>query len=469
MKITCEAKKMLADTHTPVSIYLKIRDHYLNTILLESNDSKSLENCFSFICADPISTFTIKNGNIQITNYDGSEYRPDIDLSAISALDHFINSFEIDHQNPAFAHLNNGIFGRCSFESFAYFDSFEYKKERKDLDIPDVHYSFYRYVIGIDHFKDELYVIENIPEGENAEIDKFVSLIQSQYLGMYDFQRNGDESSDLSDEDFIEMVKQAKAHCKRGDVFQLVLSRRFEQSFMGDDFNVYRALRSINPSPYLFYFDYGNYKLFGSSPEAQLIVKDGIAEVNPIAGTYKRTGKDEEDRNRAMELLEDPKENAEHIMLVDLARNDLGKNCQNVTVKELMEIEYFSHVIHLVSKVTGKLKPGTSLAQILADTFPAGTLSGAPKYKAIELIEKYEKTKREFYGGTIGFIDFNGNLNHAIVIRSFLSKHNTLYYQSGAGIVNDSVEVKELGELDNKLAALKNALVMAENIKLQVQ
>jgi len=268
----------------------------------------------------------------------------------------------------------------------------------------------------------------------------------------------------LPDIEFINFVKKAKEHCFRGDVFQLVLSRRFSQNFKGDEFNVYRTLRSINPSPYLFFFDYGDFKIFGSSPEAQLIVQDGKAEIHPIAGTFKKTGDDKKDLISAKELAKDPKENSEHVMLVDLARNDLSRNGTNVVVEKNREIQFYSHVIHLVSKVTCKMKTTTNTFRVVADTFPAGTLSGAPKHKALQLIDKYEKIKRNFYGGAIGYMDFNGNFNHAIIIRSFLSLNNQLHYQAGAGIVADSIPESELQEVYNKLGALDKALIQAEKI-----
>jgi len=223
-------------------------------------------------------------------------------------------------------------------------------------------------------------------------------------------------------------------------------------------------LRSINPSPYLFFFDYGDFKIFGSSPEAQLIVKDGKAEIHPIAGTYKRTGNDEQDAELAKQLAQDDKENSEHVMLVDLARNDLSRNGNLVNVETYREVQYFSHVIHLVSKVTGMKKADISTLKIVADTFPAGTLSGAPKHMAMQLIEKYEKTSRGYYGGAIGFMDFNGNFNHAIMIRTFLSKNHELHFQAGAGLVAASNADDELQETYNKLGALNKALEIAETI-----
>ena len=323
-------------------------------------------------------------------------------------------------------------------------------------------YSFYRFIIAINHFNDEMTLIENLEEGVESRLPTLETIINSQTFNTQKFDIVGEETSNCSNEDFKEYVVKAKQHCKRGDVFQLVLSRQFQQRFKGDEFNVYRALRSINPSPYLFYFDYGSFRLMGSSPEAQIKISDEKATINPIAGTFRRTGDMTEDIKLGKKLSEDKKETAEHVMLVDLARNDLSKHAEKVTVEVFKEVQYFSHVIHLVSTVQGKIK-GNPI-EIIGDTFPAGTLSGAPKYKAMELINKYENQTRGFYGGAVGIIGLNGSVNLAIAIRSFVSKNNTLYSQAGAGIVIHSDEEKELQEVNNKLAALKKALILAENI-----
>jgi anthranilate synthase component 1 len=331
-------------------------------------------------------------------------------------------------------------------------------------EIPEIRYNFFRYVLAINHLTNELLLFENIVNGGESEIDSVTSLLHNRNIATYVFGINGSESSNMTDEEYRHMVVKGKEHCFRGDVFQIVLSRQFCQSFTGDEFNVYRALRSINPSPYLFYFDYGSYKLFGSSPEAQIEVKEGKAYINPIAGTFRRTGNDREDQELAKKLAVDDKENAEHVMLVDLARNDLSLTTSKVTVEFYREIQFYSHVIHMVSKVSGTLPEEANTIRIMAESFPAGTLSGAPKYKAMELIDKYEGKRRGYYGGTIGFIRFNGDINHAIMIRSFLSRDHVLYYQAGAGIVSESTEEGELQEVNNKLAALKSAIEMARKI-----
>jgi len=462
-KLKTHFKKILADTITPVSIYLKIRDKYPNSILLESSDYHGNENSFSYICCNPIADISVNNKKI-------IEHLPDGDIiethisdktNVPETIHNFSQKFETENQD--FKFINNGLFGYISYDAVQYFEDVEISKKENDLDIPDIYYAVYQNIIAINHFKNEAYIFSHNYSGE-SNIDEINQLIANKNFASYSFQNADDETSNLSDDDFKEYVEIAKKHCYRGDVFQLVLSRRFSQGFKGDEFNVYRALRSINPSPYLFYFDYGNFKIFGSSPEAQLVVNNGKAEIHPIAGTFKRTGNDEKDLEEAKRLSKDDKENAEHVMLVDLARNDLSRNGNNVKVETYKEIQFFSHVIHLVSKVVGEKFIGAITYQIVADTFPAGTLSGAPKHKAMQLIEKYEKTNRTFYGGAIGFMDFNGNFNHAIIIRSFLSKNHRLFYQAGAGIVAKSSAENEMQEVYHKLRALKTALELAETI-----
>jgi anthranilate synthase component 1 len=332
--------------------------------------------------------------------------------------------------------------------------------------VPDILYKMFRYVIVIDHFTNEINLFETIDATQEqvSTLDRMEQLIFSNRFSTFKFQTKGNEESNFTDEEFLEVIEKGKSHCYRGDVFQIVLSRRFSTDFLGDEFNVYRALRSVNPSPYLFYFDFGSFKIFGSSPEAQLQVKNGKASIFPIAGTFKRSGNDQEDAVMAAKLAADEKENAEHIMLVDLARNDMSRHARQVTVEVFKEIQYYSHVIHLVSKVTGVLENKEEVIQMAADTFPAGTLSGAPKHMAMSLINRYENVNRSFYGGAIGLIGLDGSFNHAIMIRTFLSQHNQLIYQAGAGVVSKSKAESELQEVNNKLGALRKAIRMAETI-----
>jgi anthranilate synthase component 1 len=462
-KLKTYSKKILADTITPVSIYLKIRDKYPNSILLESSDYHGNENSFSYICCNPIADIKVQNEKI-IENYpDGSSNEIHIDpsIDVPNQIHQFSRKFKSDNQDFKFIH--NVLFGYINYDAVKYFEDVEISKKENDLDIPDIYYAVYQNIIAINHFKNEAYIFAHCYQNDE-NLEDIAQLIANKNYASFSFESVSEEISNLSDDEFKAQVELAKKHCFRGDVFQLVLSRRFSREFKGDEFNVYRALRSINPSPYLFYFDYGDFKIFGSSPEAQLVVKDDKAEIHPIAGTFKRTGNDEEDLKAAKLLVKDEKENAEHVMLVDLARNDLSRNGHEVKVETYKEIQFFSHVIHLVSKVVGKKYEDAITFQVVADTFPAGTLSGAPKHKAMQLIEKYEKTNRTFYGGAIGFMDFEGNFNHAIIIRSFLSKNHHLFYQAGAGIVAKSSAENEMQEVYNKLKALHTALELAENI-----
>lgn len=464
IKLNTIVRRHLADIITPVSLYLKVRDHYTEPVLLESNDFSSAEDSFSFLGLESIGSFQVKQGRIrmQLPGQERLELPVKDTQTVPDALRDYLQQFEISY--PSAFKGFNGLFGHVGFDAVQYFDTLKFDEDKRKTDLPDIRFTLHRFVIAINHFKNELYLLENLLPGQSSELDKLERLIRSQKVSEHEFEVEGPEESNLTDEEYKELVSLGKKHCQLGDVFQIVFSRQFSQRFKGDEFNVYRVLRSINPSPYLFYFDCGSYKIFGSSPEAQMVIRDGTARLNPIAGTYRRTGDNEEDARKALELTKDPKENAEHIMLVDLARNDLGRHAAKVEVKKLKEIQFFSHVIHLVSTVEGELTPDTNPIQIFADTFPAGTLSGAPKYKALELINRYENQNRSFYGGAIGFIDFDGEVNQAIVIRSFLSRDNTLYYQAGAGIVSASVEEHELQEVNNKLGALKMALLEAEKI-----
>lgn len=463
-KLHTHYKKILSDTITPVSIYLKIRDKFPNSILLESSDYHGNDNSFSYICCNPIASIKVQNEVITETfpNKSKLTHKITADTDVAHIIHQFTQRFKI-HSEQTFKFINNGIFGYIAYDAVRYFEDVKISKKENHQDIPDIYYAVYQNIIAINHFKNEAYVFAHCFETEN-NIDELLQLIKSKNFAAFNFSTDGETSSNLTDSEYKEQVALAKKHCAQGDVFQLVLSKKFSQRFKGDEFNVYRALRSINPSPYLFYFDYGDFKIFGSSPEAQLVIRNDKAEIHPIAGTFKRTGNDEKDAKLAKELAIDDKENAEHVMLVDLARNDLSRNGSEVTVEKYREVQFFSHVIHLVSKVTSKKHKNTTTMQIVADTFPAGTLSGAPKFKAMQLIEKYEKTSRDFYGGAIGFMDFEGNFNHAIMIRTFLSKNHQLHWQAGAGIVSKSDAESELQEVYNKLGALTKAIEMAEEL-----
>ena len=477
--IKTQCKKLLSDIYTPVGIYLRLRDRFRDTILLESTDYHAAENSYSFICINAIA-------GMEITDTRSIEFKlpgqkPErTQLQQLSdtprLLWEFMQRFEVEAAGERPVRVAQGLFGYTTFDAVQFFDTIRFSgkgedgkggeagKDGSSAAIPLMRYRLYQYVLAINHFKDEIYICENKIAGIESELQVVESLIRSKDVPVYPFQPKGEESSNMTDEQYREMVRKGIASCLRGDVFQIVLSRRFQQSFSGDEFNVYRALRNINPSPYLFFFDYGDYKLMGSSPESQLILQNGEAVVHPIAGTFKRSGDDATDRVTADRLLKDAKENAEHVMLVDLARNDLSRNCDDVKVAHYRQVQYYSHVIHLVSEVRGMLRQGYNPFELLATTFPAGTLSGAPKYKAMELIDAYEPTARSYYGGCIGYIGFDGSCNHAIMIRSLLSRNNTLTYQAGAGVVAASQPESELQEVNNKLGALKSAILYAAQI-----
>lgn len=465
VKIRTISKKILADIITPVSIYLKIRDIFPNSLLLESSDYHSTQNSYSFLCMDPIADFEVK-GDQFTTALPGREVEKkkiQNKQAMVEGLNDFIGSFEvIEAPNDL---VIDGIFGYSSYDAVQYFEDITFSsKVYEEEVIPEIKYGLYKYILSINHLKNELQLIENLLEGEESEMDHIEDLIQNRNIATYHFTTEGEEQTNMTDEKYMEIVEKGREHCFRGDVFQVVLSRQFSQQYKGDEFNVYRALRSINPSPYLFYFDYGSFRLFGSSPESQIEVHGGKAYINPIAGTFKRTGEDVKDQELARKLSKDEKENAEHIMLVDLARNDLSRTTSKVTVEKYKDIQFYSHVIHMVSKVSGILPEDANTVKIMAESFPAGTLSGAPKYKAMELIDKYEDKRRGYFGGAIGNIRLNGDINHAIMIRSFMSKNNKLYYQAGAGIVSESDKRSELNEVGNKLAALKSAILMAGSL-----
>ncbi|RIV18273.1 anthranilate synthase component I family protein [Fibrisoma montanum] len=464
-------KRMLADIITPVSIYLRIRDRFLNSILLESSDYHGNDNSFSYLAFDPVARFAYNANQLTVQLPGEAEQTSTVEAKEVlDALQQFKNSFQ--PEPDSFPFITNGLFGYFAYPAVQSFEDITLQAPiPSENQIPAAVFTVYRYVIAINHFKDELHLFEHsyLPDTATAHepasnLDYISDLITSRNYPTYSFSPAGPEQSNFTDDEFRAVIQKGKDHCQRGDVFQIVLSRRFSTPFVGDEFNVYRALRSLNPSPYLFYFDYGNYKLFGSSPESQIVVKNREATIYPIAGTFRRTGDDAHDAELAQKLYDDPKESAEHVMLVDLARNDLSRNCDVVKVETFKEVQYYSHVIHLVSKVVGELNETADPLQIVAETFPAGTLSGAPKHMAMQLIDRYESISRSFYSGSIGYMGFDGEFNHAIMIRTFMSRDNTLYYQAGAGIVAKSVVESELQEVHNKLAALRTAIEQAKNL-----
>ncbi|MDR2938433.1 MAG: anthranilate synthase component I family protein [Prevotellaceae bacterium] len=457
--LTVRTKTLLGDLQTPIGIYLKVRDLYENSVLLESSDYNTAANSNSYIAFSPIASYKVKDNEIAMRYPDGTEEQLKVENknTVPDSFNAFINSFSISAEQKKVG--ANGFFGYTSYDAVKYFEDVELTTPKmEENDVPEIQYVLYKYIVAMNMFKNEISITENLTEGEESKINDIESILASPNISSYSFTKVGKESSDITDEDFLQMVARGKRHCLCGDVQQIVLSRRFKQSYHGDDIMLYRTLRSINPSPYLFYFDFGSFRIFGSSPEAHLKLKDGRAYITPIAGTFRRTGNDDKDRELAEALRRDPKENAEHEMLVNLVLQELSRNTRDVKLESFRSVQYYSHVLHLVSVVSGKLPENANAIKLLADTFPAGTLSGAPKVKALRLIDEIETHNRGVYGGCIGYIGFDRSFNQAITIRSFFSKNNVLYYQAGAGIVAQSVETSELQEVNNKLGALKKAI-----------
>lgn len=457
------SRKVLGDLHTPVSTYLKVRDLFPQSALMESSDYHGSENNRSFIGICPVASVSIDHGTAIFSLPDGSreEHAITSDFRVEHALRDFLDRFSVVGEFSNYC----GLYGYTSFNAVRYFEDIPVKDSREATnDAPDMLYILYRYLVIFNDFKNEMMLLEMLAEGEKSGLDTIQKAIHNRNYTVYDFQATGETTSPLTDEQHMANIRQGIAHCLRGDVFQIVLSRRFEQRYVGDDFKLYRALRNINPSPYLFYFDFGGFRIFGSSPETHYRIESGHAYIDPIAGTTRRTGDPVQDAVNAKYLHDDPKENAEHVMLVDLARNDLSRNCHDVKVDFYKEMQFYSHVIHLVSRVSGTLNKEADPIKAFIDTFPAGTLSGAPKVRAMQLISELEPHNRGAYGGCIGFIGLNGNLNQAITIRTFVSRNGVLWFQAGGGIVAKSNEECELQEVNNKLGALKTAIVMAEKM-----
>lgn len=466
---TIKSIALPGDLSTPVSTYLKVRDLFAQSALMESSDYHGSENNRSFIGLEPLASFSVSHGKAIMLYPDKTEHQVDItdSYSVSDAFDDFIKMFSVEGNDSAYC----GLYGYTSFNAVRYFEHIDVQdsKEARN-DAPDIHYIMYKYLLVFNDFSSELKLLEMLADGESSRADEIVRAVMSRNYATYTFHAVGPTTSPLTDEEHKANIRRGIAHCKRGDVFQIVLSRRFIQHYEGDDFELYRALRRINPSPYLFYFDFGGFRIFGSSPETHCRIEDnGMAYIDPIAGTTRRQGNTEADAKAAAALLADPKENAEHTMLVDLARNDLNRHCTEVEVEFLKDTQFYSHVIHLVSRVRGRVRPGTNAIKLLADTFPAGTLSGAPKVRALQLISQYEPHNRGAYGGCIGFIGLNGTLNQAITIRSFVSRNGELWFQAGGGIVAASDEEYELQEVNNKLGALRKAIDMAEHASTQTK
>ena len=459
-KYTTTSKTILADLYTPVGVYMRLRDLYPQSALMESSDYHEKDNSRSFIGIGPMASVAIAHGLATVTYPDGSSFQHEVNKEYRSdkAIHQLIDCIAVSGDDAKTC----GLFGYTSFNAVRYFEDINVKDETQAKnDAPDLLYILYKVVIVFDHFNNTLKIVSL--DGE-AKLDEVMRAMNKANVKAYDFHPVGDVRSTLTDDEHRENIRRGIKHCLRGDVFQIVLSRRFIQSYEGDDFKLYRALRSINPSPYLFYFDFGGFRIFGSSPETHCRIEGRKAYIDPIAGTTKRTGDAEADRKGAEYLRNDPKENAEHVMLVDLARNDLSRNCHGVKVDFYKDLQYYSHVIHLVSRVSGELDNGADPIKAFIDTFPAGTLSGAPKVRAMQLISDYEPHNRGAYGGCIGYIGLDGSLNQAITIRTFVSRNGELWFQAGGGIVAKSDVEYELQEVNNKLGALRKAIIKAAEL-----
>lgn len=455
---TTKTRTILADLYTPVGVYMRLRDLYPQSALMESSDYHSKENSRSFIGIHPIAQIALSHGMAVLTMPDGTRTEREVnaDYRAENAINELISSVRVEGEMKDCC----GLYGYTSFNAVRYFEDINVKDETMDKnDAPDMLYILYRDIIVFDHFNNSLTIITL---GDESGIDGIIRQMNRTNIRAYDFHAVGETTSTLTDEEHKENIRKGIRHCKRGDVFQIVLSRRFKQRYEGDDFKLYRTLRAINPSPYLFYFDFGGFRIFGSSPETHCRIEKGKAYIDPIAGTTRRTGNADEDRQGAEFLRNNPKENEEHVMLVDLARNDLSRNCHGVKVDFYKDLQYYSHVIHLVSRVSGELDMNADPIKAFIDTFPAGTLSGAPKVRAMQLISEYEPHNRGAYGGCIGYIGLDGNLNQAITIRTFVARNGELWFQAGGGIVAKSDEEYELQEVNNKLGALRKAIMAAE-------
>ena len=459
-KYTTASRTLLADLYTPVGIYMRLRDIYPQSALMESSDYHDSNNSHSFIGINPIASVAISHGEAICNFPNGETIRHEVnkDYKADKAINAFISRFKVEGEYASYC----GLYGYTAFNAVRYFEDIAVKDTTMEKnDAPDMMYILYRDIIVFDHFNNKLTIVTL---GEESALDDIYRQMNKANVHAYDFHPTGETTSPLTDEEHKANIRRGIKHCLRGDVFQIVIARRFIQKYEGDDFKLYRALRSINPSPYLFYFDFGGFRIFGSSPETHCRIEGRKAYIDPIAGTTKRTGDAEADRKAAEYLRNDAKENAEHVMLVDLARNDLSRNCHDVKVDFYKDLQYYSHVVHLVSRVSGTLDEGADPIKAFIDTFPAGTLSGAPKVRAMQLISEIEPHNRGAYGGCIGFIGLNGSLNQAITIRTFVSRNGELWFQAGGGIVAKSDEEYELQEVNNKLGALRRAILMAEKM-----
>lgn len=471
-------EKITGDLLTPVLAYLKLRSIGSYSFLLESVEGIGRLARFSFIGKDPRKIIQNSGLKVRINSSGSTEV---VEQNLFDYLKNEIKSYK-HPLLPELPDFTGGIVGYLGFENVGLIEDVIKFDGKDELNTPDSIFGLFNTVIAFDHYKHQLIIISNAhlddytdTESAYNQAKKEIAIIKQTLRKPLEysskFSLTDEQYEQFDPESFYDDVKKGKNNIYEGDVFQLVLSKRFRSGYKGDPLNVYRALRIINPSPYMYYMEFGNdLTVIGTSPEDLIKVKDRKATILPIAGTRKRGKTDEDDLRLEKDLLDDPKEIAEHQMLVDLARNDLGRVCNFDTVEltEKMTIHRFSHVMHIVSRVEGMLKDDKDCIDALTASFPAGTVSGAPKIRAIQLINEYEKLKRNVYAGAVGYIDFGGNMDMCIAIRTLFAKDNTMFWQAGAGIVADSKPELELKEIRNKsavlLSALKHAEVIDENI-----
>jgi len=462
-----------ADLLTPVLAYLKIRENGKQSFLLESVEGSLNLARYSFIGKNPQKIF-FNNALALTEKVDGKEETKQENIFA------YVKKELKKFKQPKIDELpdfTGGVVGFLGYETISLIEKVVPRNEN-GFENADSIFGIYKTILAFDHYKHQIILISNVDVTEfnsieaayqsgKTELAKLRSELKKPIEFSSDFSFEKDFQTNFSTEEFYKIVEESKQNIIEGDIFQIVLSKRFSTGYSGDLFNVYRALRIINPSPYMYHLEFEHdFTVIGTSPEDLLKVKNGKAQLLPIAGTRRRGKNSEEDKKLETNLLNDPKELAEHTMLVDLGRNDLGRVCKydSVKVSELMKIQRYSHVMHIVSKVEGELSNDHDALDALQACFPAGTVTGAPKIRAMQLIYEYEKLRRNVYAGAVGYFDFSGNLDMCIAIRTLFAKGKTLYWQAGAGVVADSTPELETKEINNKAAVLVNAMQYAEVI-----
>ncbi|MGE4170167.1 MAG: anthranilate synthase component I [Candidatus Margulisiibacteriota bacterium] len=454
-------KELVGDLDTPVSLYLKL--NRAQSFLLESVTGGENVARYSFIGVNPFCTFTAQNDTNTIDDETGTRT---VAGNPLDILENLIAHYHMDDA-PHLPPFLGGAVGYFSWETIRHIEAIALKNKPSIDGIPEIRFFFPKGLVVFDHVKRKIILVALAKPGEEKAAQSLLEELETAIqkplsASLLSLQKPDNffdkTTSSLSQPDFEAMIEAGKRHIFEGDVFQLVLSQRFETTSAKKPFDIYRTLRTINPSPYMYYIDDTDYQIIGSSPEILVKVEHNQATVRPIAGTRPRPPKDQEDAVIA-ELKADEKEVAEHIMLVDLGRNDLGRVCDYNSVKtaELMTIERYSHVFHMVTNVTGTLQQGKTAMDVFKATFPAGTVSGAPKIRAIEIIDALEPTGRKLYAGALGYFDFRGNMDLCIIIRTILAKNNHLYVQAGAGIVADSNPATEFVESQNKAKGMIEA------------